>query len=335
MRVCLFGMAHVHANRYVESLRKHDAEIVGVWDRDEERARYWARKNGIPHYKDKDQLIGQGVDAAVVCSETVHHLEDVQTLATAKIPVLCEKPLGVNHRDSAAIVRVCQTNDVHLMTAFPARFAPTVKQVRTMAGGGELGRIRAFSGMNQSIIPTSDGSWFAEPALSGGGAIMDHVVHLADIFSWILGSQPTEVYSVANRIIQSQVVAVETSALLLLTYPGGVFASIDCSWNRPETYPTWGDLSFSIIGDAGSLEIEPMRQRLIQYGGQLPYSWIQWGWNTNELLVNEFLEAISEDRTPIVTGLDGYNATAVALAALESVKTGQPVVPEPFIKEEL
>lgn len=324
-RIAILGVAHLHADAYVNNLRATHAELVGVFDADAERGERWASKHAVRFFAKLEELIAEGLDGVLICSETVHHVELVEIAANAGLAVLCEKPLGVSTEDSQRIVDVCRENGVNLMTAFPSRFDSSLGQARDLVRSGSLGRIRAFSGTNQSVMPMRERSWFVDPVLAGGGAIMDHVVHLADAYSWMLGAEPESVYAVANRIVHAEVVAVETSGNVLVTYPGGVFASIDCSWNRPLSYPTWGGFALSIVGDGGTLDLEPMRQRLVQFGGDTPYSWTQWGADSNQAMIQDFIDSIIDGRPPLVTGEDGHRATRVALAALESVKTGEPV----------
>jgi predicted dehydrogenase len=325
VRIGILGVAHLHADAYVENLRASQAEVVGVFDGDAERGRRWAGKHGAPFFATVEALIAEGLDGVVVCSETLHHVELVELSAEAGLAVLCEKPLGVSLEDSRRILEVCRENDVSLMTAFPSRFEPSLGRARDLVRSGSLGRIRAFSGTNQSVMPMRERSWFVDPVLAGGGAIMDHVVHLADAYSWMLGTEPESVYAVTNRIVHAEVVSVETSGTVLVTYPGGVFASIDCSWNRPLSYPTWGGFALSIVGDGGTLDVEPMRQRLVRFGGDSPYSWTQWGADSNQAMIQDFIDSIVDERSPLVSGEDGYRATRIALAALESAATGEPV----------
>jgi predicted dehydrogenase len=261
----------------------------------------------------------------VVCSETAHHAVLVEEAAAAGCAVLCEKPLGVGTGDSARIVAACARAGVPLMTAFPVRFHPAVQQLRGLVSGGGLGAVRALNGTNQSVMPLRERSWFADAVLAGGGAMMDHIVHLADVFSWLLGAEPEQVYAVGNRIVHSEVVTVETSGLVMLDYPDGVFASIDCSWNRPLDYPTWGGIGLSVVGDGGTVEVDAMRQRLTRFGGGQPFGWTPWGVDINQLMIDDFVAAVREGREPSVTGRDGLIATTVALAALESAASGAAV----------
>jgi predicted dehydrogenase len=325
LRIGILGVAHLHVDAYIGNLRAAGAEVVGVHDRDATRARAWGARFGVAVHDDLAGLLSAHLDAVVVCSETAFHAELVEAAAAAGCAVLCEKPLGVGYTDSARIVVACDQAGVLLMTAFPVRFSPAVQRLRTLVGSGGLGELRALSGTNQSVMPVRERAWFADPVLAGGGAMMDHVVHLADVFCWLLDAAPEQVYAVGNRIVHSDVVTVETSGLVVLDYAGGVFASIDCSWNRPLDYPTWGGIGLSVVGDGGTVEVDAMRQRLTRFGGPAAFGWTPWGVDTNQRMIDEFLAAVHEGRQPAVTGRDGLIATTVALAALESSATGEPV----------
>lgn len=326
LRIGILGVAHLHADAYIGNLRAAGAEVVGVHDHDVVRARSWGARFEVAVHEDLDALLAAGLDAVVVCSETAHHAALVERGASSGCAVLCEKPLGVGHEDSARIVAACDRAGVPLMTAFPVRFSPAVQQLRRLVDSGGLGALRALSGTNQSVMPLRERAWFADRVLAGGGAMMDHVVHLADVFNWLLDAAPEQVYAVGNRIVHSDVVTVETSGLVLLDYPGGVFASIDCSWNRPLDYPTWGGIGLSVVGDGGTVEVDAMRQRLTRFGGEPSFGWMPWGVDINQLMIDEFLSAVRERREPAVTGLDGLLATTAALTALESVASRAPIV---------
>jgi predicted dehydrogenase len=291
----------------------------------------WGARFGVTMFESLDGLLDADIDAVVVCSETVHHAELVDRAAAAGCAVLCEKPLGIGARDSARIVAACERAGVALMTAFPVRFHPAVGQLHSLVSGGGLGDLRALNGTNQSVMPLRERSWFADAGLAGGGAMMDHIVHLADVFCWLLDAEPERVYAVGNRIVHSEVVTVETSGVVMLDYPDGVFASIDCSWNRPLDYPTWGGIGLSVVGDGGTAEVDAMRQRLTRFGGGQAFGWTPWGVDINQLMIDDFLAAVRDGRDPSVTGRDGLIATTVALAALESAASGA-AIPWPGIE---
>ncbi|WP_053207301.1 Gfo/Idh/MocA family protein [Jiangella muralis] len=326
MRVGFLSTAHVHVDAYVENVRAAGAEAAGVTDDDTGRGTRWADAHAVPWFASPERLLDT-VDAVVVGSETVHHRRLVEQAAAAGVAVLCEKPLATNDDDARAIVDVCAAAGVPLMTAFPMRFSPPLRESAALLADGALGQVYACTGTNQSVLPTSHGAWFADPVLAGGGAVMDHVVHLADVLRWYLGQDPVEVYAATNRVLHRDTVAVETGALVMLGYPGGVFATIDSSWSRPEGYPTWGGLTLELVGEHGTIAVDAFSQHLTVHStppGRL--DWPMWGSDANQAMIEEFLDAARHRRRPAVTGEDGLAATRVALAARRSAAGGAPVV---------
>jgi predicted dehydrogenase len=325
MRIGMLGVAHVHVASYLAAVQAAGASVVGVYDWDIERGQAWANSHDISFAGHPEALLDSRLDGVIVCAETVFHEELIKLAVQARVAVLCEKPLGVSREDLISIVNSCSSAGVPLMTCFPARFHPAVRLVRSMVIEGDLGRVRALIGTNQGVMPILGGSWFTDRQFAGGGAMMDHIVHLADIFCWMSGATPKTVYAISNRVVHAEVVTVETGGLVVMNYPDEMFASIDCSWDRPLSYPTWGDGGFTIVGETGTVEVDLTSERLTQFGGDRDFSWVPWGADTNQLMIEEFLAAIREGREPAVTGVEGQVATEIALGALESAATGEVV----------
>ena len=80
----------------------------------------------------------------------------------------------------------------------PVRYNATVVRAKQMVDEGKLGRILAMKGTNRGRNP---GGWFIDPKLSGGGAVMDHTVHVADIMRWITGAEVKDVYAEVDHLI--------------------------------------------------------------------------------------------------------------------------------------
>lgn len=326
MRIALLGVAHLHVDAYVGTLRAGGATVVGVTDRDAERGRRWAAAHDVPWVPDAAALLADRVDGAVVCSETAHHRADVEAAAAAGVAVLCEKPLATREADAEALVVACVDAGVLLATAFPMRLSAPLRAVADLLAAGDLGTVWAAQGVNTGELPMRHRSWFVDPVLAGGGALMDHVVHLADLLRWLLGRDPVEVYAATNRILHGTTVAVETGGLLMLTWDDGTFASIDCSWSKPDGYPTWGGLSLELVGEQGVVAVDAFSQHLVVHGGpEGPLGWPAWGSDANRAMTDDFLAAIRDGAPPAADGADGLAATRVALAAARSAAAGQPV----------
>lgn len=323
-RVGIFGVSHVHAGGYAARLALIDrVEVVGASETDDDLRKTWAVRSDTPSFSAHKALIAAGVDAAIVCTPTNEHREVVEELADAGVHVLCEKPLATSVDDARAIVGVCAMADVLLMTAFPMRFNPALAAGAEWIAEGRIGEILAFSGANQGRIPTDYAAWFADPIAAGGGAVMDHTVHLVDIMRWWTGAEPVEVFAEINRILHPDV-AVETGGMVTVGFDNEVFATIDCSWSRPNGYPAWGGLIIEALGTEGAFTVDAFAERLDVWsrGDQ---AWIDWGADADQAMIDHFIGAVRGEHPPAVTGIDGLRATEVALAAYRSVSAGQPV----------
>ena len=318
MRVGLCGVAHLHVDAYAENLRAiAGVEITGVADDDLTRVQRWASDHAVQAFPSHEALLEAGVDAVVVCAETARHRRVVELAAGAGVHVLCEKPLATSLDDAEAIVATCRDAGVALMTAFPMRFSPALLEVRGLVASGAFGRVHAATGTNQGQLPR--GSWFTDPVLAGGGALLDHVVHVADVLHWYFDAEVREVYAATNRVLHAETVTVETGALLLLTFSDGMLASIDASWSRPAAYPTWGGLTLELVGERGAVAVDPFRQRLTVHANSgAALAWPEWGSDANQAMIDEFVAAVRQGREPAVTGADGLWATRIALAAVDS-----------------
>jgi predicted dehydrogenase len=212
------------------------------------------------------------------------------------------------------------------MTASPMRFSAPLLEIKGRLDNGDFGEIYCFNATNQGELPTKHRAWFVDPELAGGGAIMDHTVHLVDIMRWFTNSEVETIYARSNKIFHAEEVDVETGGLEMLTFENGVFGTIDASWSRPPYWPTWGGLTFEMVTQRGAVIVDAFRQNLVVYSADSQRSnWTYWGSDMNQAMIRDFATAIRENRPPRVTGLDGLRAVEVTLAAYESSRTGETV----------
>ncbi len=347
LRIGILSTAHVHADAYVgllaaggdrprtgerswsESLAPEPisgVELLGIADEDAARGESFAARHGVRRFPSYETLLAEQPAGVIVCSENARHRGLVELAATAGVHVLCEKPLAITTDDARAMVAACRRAGVVLMTAFPMRFSPVMLEVKSLLDRNGLGAVHAVSATNNGQMPARHRAWFVDRELAGGGAGMDHIVHLADLLRWYLRSEVATVYAQFNRIMHADKVDVETGGLVMLTFSNGAFASIDCSWSRPLGYPIWGGLALEIVGERGVVTADGFRQNLINYGGEnILTSWLPWGSDADRGMVAEFVSAIRENRAPAVTGEDGVRAVEIVMAAYRSAETGQVV----------
>jgi len=327
-RIGILSFAHLHAEGYQANLRTiPGVDLVGFSHEDQDEGRFFAEKYGFRRFARHQDLLAEGLDGVLICAENAHHRELVEMAAAAGCQILCEKPIETDLADAEAMKSICAKNGVRFMTAFPMRFAPSTQAVRMMIQKRELGNVLGVNGINHSEIPKGHRAWFADQRLAGGGAVMDHTVHLADLLRWCLQAEVAEVYAEVDNLFYPDEVEVDTAGLILVNLSNGVQASIDCSWSRPTSYPRWGHLKMEVIGEQGTAVMDSLAQHLTLYSdtGLRNPSWIGFGPDPNQAMLEEFVASIREHREPSVTWNDGYQALRVALAAYESAKVKGPV----------
>lgn len=328
MRIGIMSFAHLHAEGYIGNLRNlAEVDVLGFSDTDPHRGERFSKTYDTPWFSTHEELLALKPDGVIVCSENARRRELVELAAQAGAHVLCEKPIEVTLNDAVAMRDACERHRVHFMTAFPMRFEPSIQNAKALLERGDLGRLYAVNGINHSEIPREHRAWFAQKALAGGGAVMDHTVHLVDLLRWYLSSEVTEVYAEVGNPFYPGEVDVDTAGLVTLTFENGVFANIDCSWSRPTSYPRWGHLKMELVGERGTVSVDAFAQAVTAYSKHLPRhpSWLNWGSDPNQAMIAEFISSIREDREPFVTWKDGYEALRVALACYDSAQTNQPV----------
>ena len=322
-RIGIFSFAHLHAASYAEALAAHpDAELVGIADPDPVRGQAMAAQFSTTYFPAEAALLEQSLDGVVVTSENVYHRRLVEAAAAVGVKaILSEKPLATTTEDARAMVSACAAADVKLATAFPCRYSPAFRRLREQVQAGAIGDVLAIRGTNHGKMP---GGWFTDPSLSGGGAVIDHTVHVADLNRLLLGREAAEVYAEIGHGFYHE--TWEDTGFLSIGYQGGVFATLDTSWSRPQAYPTWGDVTLQVVGTEGVLDLDMFAQNLARYGGPAGAVWDHWGSGTDAGLVADFLRLAAGRPTPdLATGEDGLRALAVAEAAYKSAALGQPV----------
>ena len=330
MKIAILSFDHLHSTEYAAALSAVPGLDVLVADPGHELrpagepgGPALASDLGVAYVDDYDAVWDWRPDAVVICSENRGHRELVLRAAAEGVHILCEKPLGISPDEAVEMVEAAESAGVVLMTAFPVRFSPAYAELRSAVRSGLLGTVVSIAATNCGGLPVGLRSWFVDPIRSGGGAITDHVVHVADLLGDLLEADPDEVYAVANSIPQGSTVDVETGALLSLRYPGDVIVSIDCSWSKPKGIPDSGDLvSLTVIGTDGMAEVAP-------------FAGVTSGWNTHDgavalshvvpmdaMLISTFLDAVRTGVSAEPSGRAGLRAVEIVAAAYRSLRSG-------------
>jgi UDP-N-acetylglucosamine 3-dehydrogenase len=324
VRVGVVSFAHVHAPQYAAVLASlGSAEFVGVADGDASRGSEAAQRFGVRYFEDARALF-EAVDAVVVCSENRNHVRDVISALENGAHVLCEKPISTTVEDARAMIQASENTGRQLRIAFPVRYLPAIRQAGEIVRSGGIGRVLAVSGTNHGQIP---GGWFLDKDLAGGGAVMDHTVHVADALRWMLGVEAKSVYAEIGSLFGAE--GIDDGAILTLEFEGGIiadgaFATIDPSWSRGEGYPTWGEVTLRITGTSGVLDVDAFAQRLTTFDHEAGNaSWTHTGEDMNVLMLEDFLQGVAGGSPSGASGVDGLRALEIVLSAYRSAEDNE------------
>jgi len=322
INIGIASLSHLHAFTYAGILNDlPDVHFVGIYDEDPERGQLAASEHDIRFYEDYRSLLTD-VEGVIICSDNSLHFHYAEQAAEAGVHILIEKPITTIGEQARALIELCKERRVWLQTAFPVRMNTSVNQVKMRIDQGEIGEIVAISATNHSKMP---GGWFVDPARSGGGAVLDHTVHVLDILRWMLRSEVHSVYAEIGTLLND--IPVDDCGLLSLTFENGIVATLDTSWSRPASFPIWSDVTLRIIGTKGVIHLDMHGQvgQVWENGATLTHRHIPWGDSANQALIREFVDSIRDNRSPVITGEDGLRAAEVAWSAYVSAQQRRPV----------
>ncbi|MDO5729764.1 MAG: Gfo/Idh/MocA family oxidoreductase [Actinomycetaceae bacterium] len=332
LRVGVMSFAHVHARSYLSLLSSNPRVDVYCSDPDaregdNSRGAPFAESIGGTYCSTYEELFDNDLDAVVICSENTKHRELTELAAAKGCHVLCEKPMATTVADARAMIQACEDAGVILMVAYPVRFSPDFLALKQAYEADEIGELLTVSGSNNGRIPVEARAWFCDPELAGGGCIVDHTVHVADLFDALTGATPISVRAVGNRILHRDKpdVLTETGGFVHITYDSGVTLVVDCSWSVPDNYPTWGGVTLDLVTDRNIASIAPFSHAATGFS-ESSSLFYDFGVNTDEILLNTFLEGIRTGSAPQPDGQSGLRTSAIVEAAISSAdRGGEPV----------
>jgi predicted dehydrogenase len=311
------GIAHAHLAGYQNSGR---AEVVSVYDVSTKAAGKFAGECGALVAASPAAMAKSAIDAVSICTPPAFHLEVCKPFLKAGIPILCEKPLEASIKSAAKLQEAVHTSKTLFMTAYCHRFHPAIIELKKLIDTGTLGKPVYFWNIFGGYFELK-GNHRANPALSGGGCVMDNCSHAVDLFRFLVG-EPTEVQAFTGNVMQKA--AVEDIGMLHLSMRGKAFGEITSCYslkvagNWVEWYGTLGtalvsywndsqpDLTYKLAGDKAWTTVDcsahPDRFRAE---------------------VAHFLDCIQMGTKPAITVDDGYRTSRVIDAAYASALKGK------------
>lgn len=337
LRVALLGAGNI-ARAHLEALARVDrAEVVGIFDQDQSRARERAEayRVGRVYASWRDLLEDDAVNCvAVLLPSDVHERYTIEALGAGK-HVVCEKPLGHSIGECDRMLATAEKAGRRLFPVHNRVYDWAAERMGEIVRAGQIGEvILAQSNGYEGAETVHVRPWLATPR-GGGGVLLAQSVHPAYLLRWILG----DVARVSCQFGDLKVVdmTAEDTAVATLKFASGALAELTATFGIAH-----GPFDHQIMlhGRDGYLELRMSRGNLAQpqtlmaiapqiFGDkELHQVEVQPsdGWGTGfKRMWEDYTRGILDGAATRMSGDDGKRAVEIILAAYRSSETGQTV----------
>ncbi|MFC4436522.1 MULTISPECIES: D-xylose 1-dehydrogenase Gfo6 [Natrialbaceae] len=294
-----------------------------------DRARSLAEVFGASHVIDYDAFVAgdraDAYDAVYVATPNATHGEYAVAAAEHGKHVLCEKPLETTVERTREIIDACAEADVTLMTAYRLRTEPTVRRTRELVRNGVIGEVvQVHGGFSHPLLEHSGpDTWRLDPALAGGGALVDLGVYPLNTIRYLLDCDPVSVYATTHSNGEP-FEAVDEHVAFQLEFPTGATASCTASFDAH------GNSRLELIGTDGMISIAS------PFGGVVPQEIVVESGDVRAEYTGPPVDEVREEfdyfgycvltgTTPGPDGEDGLTDLRAIEAAYESAETRRRV----------
>jgi UDP-N-acetyl-2-amino-2-deoxyglucuronate dehydrogenase len=340
---------------HLRALTEHvqGARVLAVSDEIPERAEARAREFNVPkwHANFQDLLADPEIDAVSICTPSGMHGDMVVAASNAGKHAMTEKPIEIRLEKIDEMLAAVRRNDTKLGVIFQRRTSPLWQKVRETVQAGKLGKMvlgDAYLKYYRSQEYYDSGAWRGTWALDGGGALMNQGVHLVDQLQWVMGPVDT-IFSFADHLARR--IEVEDTTVSAIRYASGAFGVLEgttsvigsAEWEKDAAgdvrVKKWGGLDHRLEfhGDLGTIMVDG--ERIVRWAvpgepepdltseaiGSAASDPTAIGIEGHVIQLQDFVDAVREDRRPMVTGEDARPAVEIILAVYQSARTGQPV----------
>ncbi len=315
------GMGRRHAASYRETGEARVAAVVDI-SRDAASALAGDEARVFPSLDEALQECD--VDIVDVCVPTPLHAQYAVAALDAGKHLLLEKPMARTLEECDAIIRAAEASGRTAMVAHVLRFFPEFVRGKEAVDAGLVGEPAVVRTSRGGGMPRGMDSWYTDVAQSGG-VVLDLIIHDFDWLRWLLG--PAErVYAkgLAHSGRKGQ-----DYALVTIRFRSGAIAHVEGTWMRPSGFET----KFEIAGTQGLLDFssrDSASLRFARAAGEGPRAAVEvpespLAENPYTSQIRHFLHCVRTGEPPKVSLRDARAAVEIALGALESMKTGEPV----------
>lgn len=325
LNVGLLGAGRI-AGVHATAITTHPgSRLVAVSDINTEAAAKLAAQYGAEARTTDAILNDPAINAVLVATSTDTHSDLIERATGAGKAVLCEKPVDLSLARALTCQKVAAKNGKPVMIGFNRRFDPNFAALKAALDKGEIGKAELLS--ITSFDPAPPPVAYIKVS---GGLFRDMMIHDFDMANFIMGAAPVTVSAVGTSIVDPAIGAagdVDT-AVVTLTYADGRIAVIKNSRRAVYGY----DQRVELLGSEGLLQAQNMLESTVVKsttagvtGAKPTYFFLERYMPAYKAEWSAFVEAVANGAALPVDLADGIAALAMAEAATQSAKSGQPV----------
>ena len=312
-----------------------DAELIAVCSSTEDRANEAAKKFGVPADYDWDTFFKRkDIDIVAICTHSGNHLEPAIAAAKAGKHILLEKPIEVSVSRADELIEACKSAGVKLGVIFQNRLKPGYLQLKKAVDQGLLGKLlMGTAAINWYRDPSyySSSSWKGTIAGDGGAALINQGAHTIDLLLDIMG-EASAVYGQVRTMVHD--IEGEDVGAALINFKSGALGTITGGTalypGNPERLEIYGE-NGNVILEAGKI----VTWNVTGSTGELPTSEVGGSGASDPMAIDyrlhlgqiqDMVDAVWENREPMVTGEDARQSLALILGIYQSSREGKQVV---------
>ncbi|MFN7927358.1 MAG: Gfo/Idh/MocA family oxidoreductase [Blastocatellia bacterium] len=323
----MIGKVHAEAINAIPG-----TNVAAVYGRNAVRVAELADKYQAQGYTDYEAFLAHpGLDIVNICSPSGLHLDHGEAAAAAGKHVLVEKPIEVNLARADALIAACEHAGVQLGVIFQSRFLPAVQKIKAALDAGKLGKLilgDAYVKWYRAPEYYQD-SWHGTLALDGGGALINQAIHTVDLLRWMMG--PVATASAMKKALRYPQIQGEDTLVGNVEFQNGALGVIVATTSVKPGFKRRLELSGergTIVLDGDEItvwEIEGETSAAesaeqLTDGSSNPAAISTEG---HRRQIADMLQAVRENRAPIVDGHEGRKSLEVVCALYQAAEEGR------------
>jgi predicted dehydrogenase len=310
------GIAQAYAQAFA---RCQTARVVAVADVRIEAANALSEKiNACRAFASYEEMAREMLlDAVVICTPPVTHEAVSLHFLRRKVHVLCEKPLSINVESAHRMFEAAERWRTILTMASKFRYVEDVRRAKRLIESGLIGEVVLFENSFTSHVDMLS-RWNSDPAISGGGVLIDNGTHSVDLTRYFLGPL-VDVQAVEGK--RSQGLDVEETVRVFVRSATGTLGTIDLSWSINKELDSYLD----IYGSLGTIRVG---WRESKYRLSSDSEWVVFGSGYDKVQafssqIDNFSRAICGEETLRITPADSLASVEVIEAAYAALAQSQ------------